>query len=331
MMKALFTEKDDRNIICKLCPHECRLTDGQTGMCLARKNIDDQLISLTYNHPVSINIDPIEKKPLYHYYPGHQILSIGTAGCNFKCQNCQNHDISMSGPVKSGQTATPEEIINIAKQRGVKLIAYTYNEPTVFYEYMFDIAKIARKNNIKNVIVSNGYINLKPLAKLAPLIDAANIDLKAFDDHFYKKVCQGSLEPVLSTLKYLKKHVHLEITNLMISGKNDDINRFSRMSRWIREELSKDTPLHISRFFPHYKMSDVQPTEIITLEKAHFEAKKHLNYVYIGNIQHREGKSTHCPHCDELLIDREGYTVDCKISTNKCPKCQTVVYGKFDK
>jgi len=264
--KALYWKKENGKIRCNLCPQNCLISEEKVGFCGVRKNIKGKLISLVYAKPCSINLDPIEKKPLYHFLPGETALSIGTLGCNLKCVFCQNWEISRANPEEYNlETKTPKEIIELVKESKAKIIAYTYTEPTIFYEYMLDIAKLARKEGIKNVIVSNGFIQEKPLKELIKFIDAANIDLKAFDDNFYKKNCLGRLGPILRTLKILKESgVWIEITNLIIPGKNDDMKKIEEMCKWIKNELGEDIPIHFSRFFPMYKLNYIKSTPIET-------------------------------------------------------------------
>jgi pyruvate formate lyase activating enzyme len=284
-----FYEKfENSSVRCVLCPHNCIIKEGSAGVCNTRINIKGKLYSLTYGKPASISVDPIEKKPLFNFHAGEQILSVGTIGCNLKCKFCQNYDISQAKAidfVEKIEFVSPEEIIEITKQKNLKLIAFTYNEPTVFYEYMIDIAKLAKQNKIECIIVSNGFINPGPLKKLCKYISAANIDLKSFNKDFYKKICSAKLEPVLESLKILKKNnVHIEVTNLIIKGKNDSTEDIEKIAIWIKENLSEDTILHLSRAFPMYKMQDIIPTPISTLQRAKEICEKHLDFVYLGNI-----------------------------------------------
>lgn len=283
MKEALFWKKEKDSIRCKLCPRTCLLKVNQVGFCGARQNIKNKLYSLVYAHPVSINLDPIEKKPLYHFMPGTKTFSLGTIGCNLNCLHCQNWQISRA-EFQENQEILPEDIIKHVKKNKIPSISYTYTEPTIFYEYVLETAKLAKKEKIKNIIVSNGYINEKPLKELLPYIDAANIDLKAFNEEFYKKTCFASLKPVLKSLKIIKKaKVHLEITNLIIPGLNDDMKDIEKMCKWIKNNLG-NVPIHFSRFFPHYKLKNIKPTPIETLTKAEKIAKKYLINVHLGNI-----------------------------------------------
>ena len=328
MKEALFWKKEKDKIRCELCPQNCLIAEGKVGFCGVRQNKNNKLFSLVYDKPCSINIDPIEKKPLYHFFPSETTFSIGTVGCNLSCLFCQNWEISKAKPdTFSIKTITAEQIVETAKEKGLKMIAYTYTEPTIFYEYMLDIARLAKKQGIKNVIVSNGFINEKPLKKLIKYIDAANIDLKSFDNEFYKKYCSGELEPILKTLKILKKNnIWLEITNLIIPSLNDNMKGIEEMCKWISKELGKEVPLHFSRFFPCYKMQNREPTPIETLEKAAEIARKYLNYVYIGNVP--VDNNTYCPKCGKELILRINYTSKSNLEQGKC-FCKQEIPGIF--
>ncbi|MDD5253544.1 MAG: AmmeMemoRadiSam system radical SAM enzyme [Candidatus Nanoarchaeia archaeon] len=285
MKQALFyTKKENNKVQCNLCPNNCLIPENKIGSCRVRKNIKGILYSLVYAKPASINVDPIEKKPLYHFLPGTKVLSFGTFGCNFHCLNCQNYNISQN-LVEDIPEVKPEEIIKLAKKYKTPSIAYTYTEPTIFYEYMLDTAKLAKKNKIKNVVVSNGYINQEPLKEIIKYIDAFNIDLKSINEDFYKKICFGKLKPVLETLKTIKKYKkHLEITFLVIPTKNDNLKEVEKMCKWIKTNLGKGTPLHISRFFPCYKLNNLEPTPLETLRNIKQIAKKYLVNVHIGNV-----------------------------------------------
>jgi len=329
---------NDRTIRCQLCPHNCLIAENKKGLCGTRINVEGKLYSITYGMPSAINIDPIEKKPLYHFYPGSKILSIGTIGCNLFCKGCQNYDISRANVAEINTNInktdinlhmTPEDIIKLAINNNIQMIAYTYNEPTVFYEYMIDIAKLAKKNKIKNVIVSNGFINDKPLKKLLKYLDAANIDLKGFNEQFYKEYANAKLAPVLKTLKTIKKTgTWLEVTNLIIPGLNDDEVEIEKMCRWIRKNL-KDTPLHFSRFFPYYKMQNKEITPDKKLRNAkEIAIKQGIKYVYLGNIGILE--NTYCIYCNNLLIEREHKIRTIGIYKGRCIKCRKKIPGVFN-
>ena len=287
MKEALFYKKlKNKTVQCQLCPHFCALKESEIGKCKARKNIKGKLTSLSYGKPIAINIDPITKKPIHMFLQGTKTFSIGTAGCTLKCLFCQNAEIAHASPEQfKTKFREPKEIVRLAEKYKCPSISYTYNEPVTEYEYMLDIAKLAKKNKIKNILVSNGYINQEPLKELCRYIDAANIDLKAFTDEFYRKTCKASLNPVLETLKTLKKEkVHLEITNLIIPTLNDNLKDVEKMCIWIKENIGKDTPLHFSRFFPIYQLKDIPQTPLSTLEKVKKIADKYLSHVYLGNI-----------------------------------------------
>lgn len=287
MKKAIYFKKlGNKKVQCELCPKNCIILEGKTGFCSARKNIKGDLYSLVYGNPISIHIDPIEKKPLYHFLLGTDVLSFGTIGCNLNCKFCQNFDISRAKFEDFNyEKITPQQIVELAMKNKCKSIAYTYNEPTVFYEFALETAKIARKKGIKNVIVSNGFINKEPLQKLAEYIDAANIDLKSFSEDFYKSLCSASLKNVLESIKILKNAgAHIELTTLVIPGKNDSVTEIEKIAKWIKENIGQETVYHLSRFFPMHKMQDVEVTPVETLKKLEKIAKKYLKFVYLGNI-----------------------------------------------
>lgn len=284
---------DNNKVKCLLCPKECVIIDGKTGICGVRKNIDGRLISLVYGKPVAIHIDPIEKKPLYHFYPGSRIFSIGTFGCNLSCKFCQNYDISQFDPtediaaLENIRHFSSQEVVELCIHYGLSFIAFTYNEPTIFYEYMYDIARLCKepKNNyeIKTVVVSNGQINEEPLRNLLPYIDAFNIDLKAFNENFYKRLCNGDLETTKNTIKIIiEEKKHIEVTFLLIENYNDDRQGFLEMCKFLKS-LDENLVLHISRSFPHYKLS-FKPTPIKLLDEFYNIAKSQLKNVYLGNV-----------------------------------------------
>ncbi len=282
MHEALYYEKmPGKRVRCRLCPYECRIPPGGKGACGVRQNVDGILYSLIYGKTTSLALDPIEKKPLYHYHPGEQILSLGTRGCNLHCDFCQNWHISqeVDGPMEN---VTSEEVVQRARLLRSFGIAYTYNEPFIWYEFVLDTAKLARQNGLKNVLVTNGFVNPHPLENMLPYIDAMNIDLKAFDEDFYAKVCKGRLKPVLDVIKISAKACHVELTNLIIPTLNDSEGSVRKMVDWIYSNLGPEVPLHLSRYFPCYKM-DLPPTPIETLKRAERIAKEKLKYVYIGN------------------------------------------------
>lgn len=324
MKEAMFYKKLNFNkVLCEICPNNCVINEDEFGKCRARKNIQGKLIAWTYGKPCSISVDPIEKKPLYHFYPGSRVYSFSTIGCNLKCRFCQNFEISQDYLENvMYRKMKPEEIINDAIRRKCNIIAYTYTEPTVFYEFVLDCAKLAHKRGLKNVIVSNGYINLEPLKELYKYIDAANIDLKAFDDRFYRENCGARLKPVLDSIKKIHKmNVWIEITNLIIPNENDNIKEIEKMCRWIKK-IDKNIPLHFSRFFPMHEMAGKEITNSKVLKKAYDTAKKTgLNYVYLGNLQTES--NTYCPKCGKILIRREAKEV-----RKKCD-CSYALDGVF--
>lgn len=284
MKEALYYKKlNNDSVQCLLCPKLCKIKEGKSGFCGARENIENKLFSNIYSRVSSLGMDPIEKKPLYHFYPGSLILSLGTTGCNFACPFCQNWQISQERNVPTHEMS-PSEAVEKALERSSIGIAYTYSEPMIWYEYVMDTAKLAKEKGLKNVLVTNGYINENPLKELLPFIDAMNIDLKAFDEKFYKEICKGDLGTVLKTIKISSTSCHIEITNLVIPGFNDTTKYFENLVNWIVENIGVDIPLHFSRYFPHYKMKTSSITPIETLEQACEIAKRKLRYVYLGNI-----------------------------------------------
>jgi len=334
MKQALYYKKLNNDMVkCELCPWLCNIQPDKRGSCGVRQNMNGKLVSLVYARPCAVHVDPIEKKPLYHFLPGARAFSIATIGCNFFCGFCQNWQISKAdaGNIdKRYEELMPEKVIELCKENSCNIISYTYTEPTIFYEYMLDIAKLARKQGIKNTMVSNGYINEEPLKELCKVMDGANIDLKAFTNEFYQKVCKGKLEPVLNTLKILKKEgVWIEVTNLVVPGLNDDFKKIEEMCKWISENLGRNVPIHFSRFHPDYKMSDKEPTPIETLEKAKKIAEKYLNYVYLGNIGAES--NTLCPKCKAVVIQRSFFG-DSKNKTKKgkCPECSHKIAGVWE-
>ncbi|OFY43509.1 MAG: AmmeMemoRadiSam system radical SAM enzyme [Bacteroidetes bacterium GWF2_40_14] len=317
-----------RRVHCLLCPHNCIINVGRSGVCKTRVNKNGVLYTMAYGNPCSISVDPMEKKPLFHFFPGSGIFSLSTAGCNFRCLNCQNWSISQKAPSDlQYYDMKPQEVVAEAlrhKSSNKELhitssIAFTYTEPTVFFEYMYDIAREAHKQGVKTVMISNGYINRQPLLDLVPYLDAANIDLKCFDDAIYHKLTGGSLQPVLDTLKTLKERgVWLEITNLIIPSLTDDPDMIKAMCEWLAENGFADTPLHFSRFFPTFKLTQLLPTSPECLINSKEIAERAgLKYVYIGNLPYLRGENTHCPKCGKTLVEREGYRVtEMKIETH---------------
>ncbi len=311
-LSPYYTPLEGKGIRCELCPKECVVSDGERGYCEVRENRNGRYYSLVYGNPVTWHIDPIEKKPFFHVLPASDSFSIATAGCNFDCKFCQNYEISQARPEETANFDMPAElVVASAKKTGCRSIASTYVEPTIFYEYMYDIGVLTREAGILNVCHSNGYINQKPLRALCKVLDAACIDLKGFTEEYYRSLTEGTLQPVLETLKALKgEGVHVEIVNLVIPTKNDDMDEIRRMCLWIKEDLGLDTPLHFSRFYPMYKLKNLPPTPVLTLERARRVALSvGLEYVYIGNVPGHEGENTYCPKCKKLLIQRIGYRI----------------------
>ena len=336
MVGADFYSKEEDNVRCLLCPHNCLIPNNKPGICKVRHNINGVLYTDVYGKIAALHSDPIEKKPLYHFYPGRKILSVGTIGCNFHCSFCQNYQLSQCKPSdsKGEYNLSPHELVDWAQSIPGNLgIAYTYNEPTVFFEMVRDTAVLARKTGLKNVMVTNGYINPDPLQKLLEVIDAFNIDLKAFDDSFYRKHTGGHLEPVLRSIKMVyQAGRHLEITFLVIPTLNDSTETFSEMVGWIAEELSPDTPLHISRYFPAWK-SKLPPTSTQLIHNFAEIASQKLNYVFIGNISATPYTSTLCPHCGNILIERISYNTQISGLTadSRCKACGEYVSLPFVK
>lgn len=333
--EALYYQKlPDKVVRCQLCPNYCLLKPGKKGLCGNRVNIDGKLYTMVYGKPISVHIDPIEKKPLSHFLPGTTALSIATAGCNLGCIFCQNWQISQAKPEEAPHyDLYPKDIVELAKKYKTPTIAYTYTEPTVFYEYMLETAKLARKSGIKNIMHSCGYINEKPLKELLQYMDACNIDLKGFSEEFYQEMCNGRLEPVLNSIKTIKeKGVWLEITNLIIPGKNDDPKMIRKMCIWIRENLGKDVPIYFAAFHPAYKLTNIPPTPVKTLEMAAKIAKEEgLNYVFIGNVFGHTGEHTYCPKCKKIVIKRKGYTIlEINLKEGRCKFCGEKIPGVWE-
>jgi pyruvate formate lyase activating enzyme len=321
----------DKNVQCVLCPRRCVIAPKKRGFCGVRENQKGQLVTLVYAKPCSLHIDPIEKKPLFHVLPGARVFSLATVGCNLRCKFCQNWQISQASPEDVVVADVfPEEVIARVRESGVNVIAYTYSEPTIFYEYMLDIARLAKKAGIKNVMHSAGFINEEPLRVLAPYLDAANIDLKGFHERFYGEMTLGSLKDVLRSLKILKDAgVWLEITNLVLPGLNDDPASIRQMCVWIKENLGERTPLHFSRFWPMHKLIHLSPTPVETLLLARKIAQDvGLKYVYIGNVSGIEAENTLCPKCGKVVIGRSGYVITAMhVANGQCEFCGEKIDG----
>ncbi len=328
-----FTPLDDKGVRCGLCPRECVIPSGERGYCEVRENREGELLSLVYGNPCAVNVDPVEKKPFYHLLPTTKSFSIATAGCNFDCLFCQNFEISQARPENTlNYDLPPGAVVANALHYGCKSIASTYVEPTIFAEYMIDVGRSARQAGLLNVMHSNGFINPKPLEDLCGFLDAACIDLKGFTEDYYRGMTEGELAPVLRTLTTLRKRgVHLELVTLLIPGKNDEPETIGRMSAWIVRELGPDTVLHLTRFYPMYKLKSLPPTPVESLDRAREAAlAEGLRYVYVGNVPGHEAQSTMCPKCGALLIERNGYQVKVRgMREGSCARCGATIYGKW--
>jgi pyruvate formate lyase activating enzyme len=326
---------EDGRIQCDLCPRDCKLHEGQRGACFVRGRAGDAMVLTTYGRSSGFCIDPIEKKPLNHFYPGSSVFSFGTAGCNLACKFCQNWDISKSRDMdRLMDKATPEAIALAAKKHGSKSVAFTYNDPVVFFEYALDAADACHELGIQTVAVTAGYMHDAPLREFYAKMDAANIDLKGFTDDFYVKLCGGHLQPVLGTLAYVHHDTDcwLEITTLLIPGHNDSDAELKALSAWVAKELGADVPLHFSAFHPDWKMADVPPTPPSTLSRARRIAQDAgLHYVYTGNIHDAEGGTTYCPKCHHATIVRDWYDIRHYdlAPQGACPECGTRIAGRF--
>jgi len=333
---SYWIKKEGTTVQCQNCPHQCILKDGERGFCRVRENKGGKLYTLGYGNPCAVHIDPIEKKPLYHFFPGTNAYSIAVAGCNFRCKHCQNYQISQLAPEETDNYKLPpknliEEVLRYKKQYNISSIAYTYTEPSVFIEYMLDSAKLAKKQGIKNVYHSNGYLNEKPLLDLIPFLDGANVDLKFFKDDSYRDIASGSLEPVLETLKRLKAGgVWLEITYLIIPTINDDAKEIKEMTKWVLDNLGDEVPIHFSRFYPTYKLENLPQTPLKSVETAREIAiDMGIKYSFVGNVpMGHQGENTYCPECGKLLIKRRGfYVLENNIKKGSCPGCGTKIAG----
>jgi len=329
--EALYYKKIDRNILCQLCPHECSLGPDDRGICRTRVNKEGKLYTLAYGNPCSVHIDPIEKKPLFHFLPESQIFSIATAGCNLRCLNCQNWSISQFQPEETtNYDLMPEKVVLAARQYNCQSIAYTYSEPIIFYEYMYDTSKIAKKQGIKNVMVTAGYISEKPLRDLCKVIDAANIDLKGFKEKIYNKLNGGTLKPILNTLKIAKEEgIWFEITNLIVPTWTDNLDMIRDMSRWLYKNKLEDYPIHFSRFHPQYKLTNLPPTPTTTLKQARKIAMDEgIKFVYIGNVPGTDAENTYCPGCGKIVIGRRGYKItENNLNNGTCKFCGEPIPG----
>jgi len=336
MKEAMFYEPggEGGKVRCRLCRHNCLIGPSRRGICEVRENRKGKLFTLVYRKAISTAVDPIEKKPLFHFHPGTTSLSVATVGCNFKCRHCQNYSISQMvrdlGEIP-GEDISPEDIVKMAKRRGCDSLSYTYTEPTIFYEYAYDISKLAKKEGIANTFVTNGYIGEDPLKEIAPYLDAANIDLKAFTDKFYKEICGARLQPVLDSIRlHHELNIWIEVTTLLIPGHNDSREELEKIAGFIAS-IDPGIPWHVTRFYPTYRLKDQPATSIEKLRLAReIGIKAGLKYVYEGNVPGEEKEDTFCPACGDLLIKRSGFmVVKNHISNGRCPKCETRIDGRF--
>ncbi len=335
MTEARFYEKlPHKKIKCTLCPRECVIDHLERGYCGVRENREGVYYTLVHSRPCSANVDPIEKKPLFHFLPGSSAFSIATAGCNVECKFCQNWQISQVRPEQiQNYEMPPAAVVQFARQYNCASIAYTYSEPVIFAEYMYDCAVAGRKRGVKSVMISNAYINPEPLNELCSVLDAVKVDLKAFTEKFYKELVMGRLQPVLDALVQLKsRKMWTEIVYLVIPGKNDDEGELKEMCQWIRHDLGPETPLHFSRFHPQYRLLNIPPTPVETLRKARdIGLKAGLHYVYVGNVPGEEGENTRCPECGKLVIRRVGYTIrENLLKDGKCGSCGATIAGVWE-
>jgi pyruvate formate lyase activating enzyme len=344
----LYRKSQSGKVVCTACSHKCKIAPGQSGICGVRLNKGGKLFLLVYGKASAVNIDPIEKKPLYHFLPGTRIFSLGTVGCNFRCSFCQNWELSQATKEarirllkesrqhllakelkKMGRELPPQKVLSLCKEHGIRSVAYTYNEPVIFFEYLYDIAKIAHKNGIKNVFVSNGYESREAMKKIAPFLDGINIDLKSFSDDFYRTICGARLEPVLKTIRQAHKlGIWTEITTLVITGKNDSPEELRSIAEFIAS-VDSSMPWHVTAFHPDYKMTDIAHTASGLLGRAHEIGKNAgLDFVYVGNVADDDHSNTYCPGCRALLIKRLGYSVEIRdLEKDCCKKCGKKIAG----
>jgi pyruvate formate lyase activating enzyme len=330
-ISPFFTQLPGRHVRCDLCPRLCEVAPGERGHCGVRENVEGHYYSLVYGNPCAVHVDPVEKKPFFHVLPGSRSFSLATAGCNLNCKFCQNWEISQTRPEETqNYRMPPDAVVEHALRSQCQSVASTYVEPTIFIEYMLDIGHLTRKHGLLKVMHSNGFINPGPLNELCNCLDAACIDLKGFSEEFYRDLTGGALAPVLQTLKGLKRgRVHTEIVNLVIPGKNDDMEQIRAMCRWIRDELGPEVPLHFTRFWPLYKLKSLPPTPVATLEQARKTAlAEGISFVYIGNVPGHPGEHTTCPKCGAMLIQRLGYQVEVQnLKDGRCRQCGRAIPG----
>ena len=324
-------DHDERFVRCLLCAQECTLGEGERGRCRARINVSGELRTLVYGRPISVHVDPIEKKPFYHFLPGEKAFSLATSGCPLRCRFCQNWRISQARPEDYQTPHTPPDAIaRASRSRGAPVIAFTYNEPTVFTEYMVDIARAAKARGLRNVLISCGFMNEAPLHELCDVLDAIKIDLKGFSDDFYRKVCGARLQPVLRSLKQVvRRGVHLEIVNLVVPTLNDSPKLLTELSRWVLGELGPDVPVHFTRFHPDYQLRNLPPTPVATLERAYDTAREvGLRYPFVGNVPGHPGNHSHCPKCSKVVVERQGFfVVGNHVEDGRCAFCKEPVAG----
>ena len=328
-----FSALDNGNIRCELCPKRCAITPGRRGPCRVRENRSGTGYTLVYGNPCLVQIDPVERKPFFHVLPGTRALSVSTAGCPLECGFCEVWDMALVGPEDvHAFDFPPEKVVQSAKEADVRSLSYAFGEPVAFFEYMADIAGLAKEADLLNLLHTSGYITEKPLSLLCGVIDAANVDLKGFDAAFYRDVCGGELETVLDTLEHLKaRDVHIEITNILIPTLNDDMGQIRRMCSWIRDELSAQTPVHFARFYPLYKLANLPPTPVSTIDRARAVAlDEGLEYVYVARVTGHEGESTFCPSCKQKVIERLGFVIETmNINTGNCSNCGHPIPGRW--
>jgi len=331
LREAGFYEKTGHGVKCNLCPRKCFLPEGMRGKCRVRASRAGKLYTMVYGRPAAIHVDPVEKKPVYHLKPGSYAFSIATKGCNLRCKCCQNWQLSQSGPEQGSDVFfSPQSLVEMAEKNGCESIAYTYSEPIIFYEYMLETAKLAKEKGIYNIMVSAGYIEKEPLEALIPYLDVIKIDLKGFNDKFYRDVVGCGLEDILETLRVIKKYGKLvELVNLVIPGMNDGADEIKEMCAWVRENMGKETPVFFSRFHPAYRMTNLPPTPVSALMRAYKTAKEQgLEYVYIGNVPGTEYENTYCPKCGRVLVERRGYTIgETAIENGVCKYCGHKIPG----
>jgi len=316
---------------CNLCPIRCIIADGERGHCRVRENRGGRLYSMVYGNPCAVHVDPIEKKPFYHYLPTAPAFSLATAGCNLRCLYCQNWQISQVAPEEiQNADLPPEDVVYHASQQHAPVIAYTYSEPTIFYEYMVDTARLAREAGLRNVVISAGFISREPLLELCQVVDAIKIDLKGYDEEFYRDVCEGELGPVLDAIRTIyESGTHLEIVNLVVPTLNDSLEQLRALARWVARDLSPDVPLHFSRFHPQYKLTNLPPTPVETLERAReVSLEEGVRFVYMGNVPGHPGNHTYCPFCGETLVVRQGFSVaEYHLQGGACAYCGEPISG----